>query len=327
MVKETISNSFTNYVKGKFLFCALGITIIVSLVTFGCMSLPMHEQKFANTTDPVTFTGATAAPSSPIRIEGYTPENGWQKITETVTGTNPYPQYDQQWYIWATTSQIEDFWYHEPASVGFTAKVRARAGGPTGIGLLPMKSDPPAGTCFRDNRTLGDFITNCIAQTDGGFAQLYTTDYRDFGKECVEQINLIRKQEQGSNYKPLARYKEGEAGADADAKCNYEDGTPQVPHPCPGPGWQNNCAAGDIEDILYDKFDGCLWWGLYEDEKHCYQKNPPSGPCETDGCYYDKACQCGHYLNMVICDEINKVACGLYEINPGYYKSVQNYVK
>ena len=149
-------------------------------------------------------------------------------------------------------------------------------------------------------------------------------DYVDFGEECGELINRIRRKE-GKG--PLEIYEDYECTADSNAKCNYEN----EPHHCGG--YQNDCAIArpSIDNIL----NQCIYQGMYVDEKICYQscmnnpacKNYPEWP--NPGCYYGEkrgfGCECGHYVNMVISTSASKVACGLYKTPNGSYYSVQDF--
>lgn len=164
------------------------------------------------------------------------------------------------------------------------------------------------------------FFSYC---TESGGTQVGALDYRDFGQECASLINSIRYKE---SKPPLQIDEAGECGADSDAKCNYDwELTHNEAHQCPGPGAQNESmykSSAPI-DAIFDQ----IYKQMYQQEKQCYLKNPPTTPCGTsmDRCYLDPNCMCGHYVNMVVCPDYKKVSCGLYKTPDGNFKSVQNF--
>lgn len=134
----------------------------------------------------------------------------------------------------------------------------------------------------------------------------------DFYASCVERINKLRTLE---NLPPLAREQGKEGCSDNDARTNYEKG----PHTSQCGQAQNECwTANSIDEIL----NKCIEQHMYYKEKVCYNNNP-------GGCYHDKACICGHYVNMLDKQEYGyrKAACGLYETPTGKFHSVTNFFK
>jgi hypothetical protein len=133
-------------------------------------------------------------------------------------------------------------------------------------------------------------------------------------KSCVDRINTLRATEG----LPALVWDQGQqACSDNDAKVNYQTNTP---HKSNCGLAQNECPAfSSSNDIL----DTCIQKEMYDAEKLCYAKNPST-------CYYDTACMCGHYVNMM--DKNNygytKVACGVfYDLNSKVYKVVINFFK
>lgn len=134
-----------------------------------------------------------------------------------------------------------------------------------------------------------------------------------FYQGCVDRINKLRALE---NRPPLMRDKASEGCSDNDARVNHETNTPH--HSQCGQA-QNECSPFSSTANI---FDICIEQQMFNDEVSCYNTNPA-------GCYYDKSCMCGHYVNML--DKGNqgyaKVACGLYETSAGELKALMNFFK
>jgi hypothetical protein len=276
----------------------------------------------------VTFAGALVSPNEVVTIEAYDPQtkqwSTWPGATAT-SGSYIWPPGSAR-YGWAVHKVIpSQYWARdqECAATGESALVRSKWGSV----YLKSFALPGFWDCYSANPDPVAFMANCPAPESPNVL-IPSLNYRDYGIECAERINTIRKIE---GKPPLQIHDAGECGADSDAKCNYEwELTHPQPHHCPGPGAQNECdykgSAGSIDQIL----DTCIWKKMYEAEKKCYQQNPTSSPCADDNCYYDENCMCGHYVNMVVCPNYTKVSCGVYEFQDNYgnwrYKAVQNFM-
>jgi hypothetical protein len=169
--------------------------------------------------------------------------------------------------------------------------------------------------CMLDNPKT--FLFDCKAPQSPA-VRVAGLDFRDFGKECVNTINLIRKTEKKP---PLKAYEAEECAADSDSKVNYEynrDVDPNEFHKQESGDAQNTCPPySSIDDIL----DDCVWKDMYLHEKQNYLKNP-------GGCYHlNWPDGCGHYYNMVVDPDLNKVACGLYETPKGEWWTTQNFYR
>lgn len=322
--------------------CLFAMAILAFWALVGCAAIlsPNEDQRWEKTA-PIFFAGGVKDPNVKITIQAWAYDH-WEDIPngQFISDSKKWPDwgaiYAYPWFGWLTIPAKH--WGSPPgcAMTGVTALVRAKLADENYLfaarGLEPWM-------CYWAH-PFDDFYKYCGSSFPGA-EWVRAKDYHDFGKECADKINEIRKNE---GIKALLTDENEECEADCDAQCNYEwelggGGTHHckpweinkcnLPLTASGFG-QNECAVttpyanGSIDDIL----NGCIQKQMYENEKKCYQANKPSVECPTgetpDGCYKDKNCPCGHYLNMVKCP-FTKVSCGLYETPNGLFKSVQNF--
>lgn len=310
--------------------CLLAMTILVSLALANCMLLPNEDMRY-NKNAPIFFAGGTKDPNVNITIQAWSgagPFIGWEDIGNFTSASYKWPDWGATYaYPWYGELLIGSKYWGPPnecATVGTQALVRAKVEGgnyPFGDYLFTARGLPG---CYLDHPGL-DFYTYCASSFPGA-AWVRALDYRDFGKECAKVINEIRAAE-GQN-KVLVIDESGECGADDDAFCNWNwELTHDEAHHCPGPGAQNETTYKSTAPSVDYILNTSIKKKMYEDEKTCYQQNPPSTLCGElqDGCYKDPNCMCGHYVNMVVCPNYTKVSCGIYTTPDGSYKSVQNF--
>lgn len=144
----------------------------------------------------------------------------------------------------------------------------------------------------------------------GWEGKVYAQPCLNFYQDCVDRVNKLRALE---NLSPLVREQDGEDSSDKDAYQNYATKTP---HSSFSGDAQNECGLYSAISLI---LDDCIEKQMYYAEKSCYVKNSSS-------CYADKACQCGHYLNITN-KSFTKIACGLYEAPDGKFKAVLNFFK
>lgn len=304
--------------------CRFTIVTCAYLVLSGCatMLLPNEDMRYDKAA-PIFFAGGVNDPNVKITIQVWNLWSAWEDIGTFTSDSNKWPPgWSVYAYPWFGPLTIPSKYWgppHDCACIGSNALVRAKLEGEKY--LFTVRGDVVQ--CF-----LADplkFYLNC-GSSYPDWAWVRSLDYRDFGKECAKVINDIRAKE---GKKALLIDENGECDADSDAQCNYQwELTHDEAHHCPGPGAQNECtyksASSSIDYIL----NGCITQAMYEDEKQCWLKNPPSTLCgeKLDGCYKDPNCMCGHYVNMVVCPNYTKVSCGIYKTPNGLFKSVQNFL-
>lgn len=325
MIRKILQSSFEDYanIGQKTMFRAFslfGVVILALSTLSGCMWTPMNSTNSTpylhDKTKTMTFAGALLTPNTEVTIQAYDLQaKTWEDIAKTTSDDFIWPTGSGR-YNWVEHKVIPSkYWARdqECASTGESALVRSKWAG----GNLVSFNDQLF-YCRSEHPNDGDFFINCRAPESPNVL-IPSLNYRDFGRECVETINLIRQKEG----KPrLQIYEERECEADDHSKCNYESGA----HTC-GPAGahaQNECwTAGSIDEIL----DACIWAQMYEKEKQCYLDDPQDCyHCDQNpGC---TSCECGHYVNMVL-GNYTKVSCGVYEFKDSLgnwkFHSVQNY--
>ena len=325
-----------------------GTAVLACLTLSGCMGvIGSPSGVLVDETKPVWFFGFQVQPGQKVTIEAKDPmvtdlQAGWATIG-TTTAIN-YPMFAGV-YPWVTSLPIPNKYWAKPkdcatydeqvnkqqpapcvhpwtcATVGDTSLVRAKTGQYSTIvnyaGYAPVIDLRSAHDCYNAHprtdpvTSYNPFLYYCQT-SDSPIAVYHSLDYRDFGKECVQKINELRKLD---GKPPLQEYKEGECDADSDAKCDYDwvQSHPTDPHHCSAGGaLQNGCGvAPDVDHIL-----GYCLESMYN-EKSCYVST--NGKCTT--------CECAHYYFMVQYPEVDRVSCGIYQTPDGGFKSVQNYYR
>ena len=288
-----------------------GIAVLSVLVLSSCMFVPNEGVK-EDKTKPILFMGGVSYDKEKITIEAYHPTlKSWDYRGETISGGQSWTWNEYSAYAWITHLAIpSEYWAKSQkcATVGDSALVRSK--GAISGDLVSFRQDVV--DCMFDNPST--FLSDCKAPQSPA-VRVGGLDFRDFGKECVDEINRVRAKEG----KPLLkRYEAEECNADDDSKVNYywnlsNPNAPDAWHHQMSGSAQNACPFYSSIDHLLD----CIWQQQYLDEKKCYQQNPT-------GCYNNKDCECGHYVNMVLDPDQHKVACGLYETPNGWW-AVQNF--
>jgi hypothetical protein len=279
-----------------------GAAVLAVMALASCMLTPHDEEKTASDQE-VLFSGAFPASQAKITIQAY--GNKWEEIGNTTSTSLKLSTKFGTWYVWSMRKKIPaQFWIHSCASAGEHTRVRSRFA----FGYL-SSVQKDFSSCYSGIDTYWEFVSQCTAP-QSPVARVYTPDYRDFGKECVDRINTLRATE---GLGPLVRHVPGECDADKDAKINYETG---IIHKSQSGNAQNECPTySSISDIL----DDCIEQKMFKNEKKCHQQIPNT-------CYDNSSCECGHYVNMTA-SQYKKVACALYETPSGTFKSVQNFYK
>ncbi len=326
------------YLFGIAILALFALTNCASLYCTNCMMNPINNE-WGSRYQENYFSGDVSSPSTNITIQALNPQtNNWENIGQTTSMNSPGP------YAWSTWLVIPDkYWKAQQREV--PPQYNPQSGCPSpppqpGVCAIInwsalVRSVSPQGP-LDSLKTWDCLVSSPITSSSKCLSPqspaASVTDYTNFGQACVDQINKIRAAE---GRPPLQRYVDGECTADSDARANYEH---HLSHPndnwhfCASGNAQNGCPDYSSAD---DIINTCIWKQQYQCEKPCYQQNPTStcsNPNYYGGCTSPYDCapagtMCGHYVNMVVCPDYTKVACGIYIAPDGSFVAVENFYK
>lgn len=152
--------------------------LVASFTLLACMTAPFDGQRVGASTSPVTFEGQYSTSGATVTLEALNTTTGAfdAVTTATVSSSSPVRLWDNDWFSWSRSSVLPSA-YWTPGRTGFSAKVRARSGSTS---LLGLQEGWDACLGRTIDRTVNDFATECTGH-DSPVVTICTSDFSPLG--------------------------------------------------------------------------------------------------------------------------------------------------